>query len=246
MAGSCALPAFAGRPPPYGVRSCAVAAPRKGARLWVQRWSGRDGRALLREGGSIVRIFELSTHVKSISRGTGGSATAAAAYRACCAIESEIDGKTHDYTRKTGLEACAIILPKGAPSWAADRAKLWNGAELRERNGARGKNAGQLKRNAALAREFMFSFPVELSEAGRLQGGADDCPAPGRHARHRGRLRHPQARPGGRSAQFPLPHADDHPPPDAQRAGGKGPRMGRHQTAQRAGEGTSALSSRRP
>ena len=116
-----------------------------------------------------MRIFELSTHVKSISRGTGGSATAAAAYRACCAIESEIDGKTHDYTRKAGLEACAIILPKGAPSWAADRSKLWNGAELRERNGARGKNAGQLKRSAALAREFMFSFPVELSEAGRFK-----------------------------------------------------------------------------
>jgi MobA/MobL family len=116
-----------------------------------------------------VRIFELSTHVKSISRGTGGSATAAAAYRACCAIESELDGKTHDYTRKAGLEAGAIILPKGAPAWAADRSKLWNGAELRERNGARGKNAGQLKRSAALAREFMFSFPVELSEAGRFR-----------------------------------------------------------------------------
>ena len=119
--------------------------------------------------GFIVRIFELSTHVKSISRGAGGSATAAAAYRACCSIESELDGKTHDYTRKSGLEAGAIILPKGAPSWAADRAKLWNGVELRERNGARGKNAGQLKRNAALAREFMFSFPVELSQAGRFR-----------------------------------------------------------------------------
>ena len=116
-----------------------------------------------------MRIFELSTHVKSISRGTGGSATAAAAYRACCAIESEIDGKTHDYTRKKGLEASDIVLPKGAPSWAADRSTLWNGAEKRERNGKRGKNAGQLKRTAALAREFMFSFPVELSEAGRLK-----------------------------------------------------------------------------
>ncbi len=119
--------------------------------------------------GLAVRVFELSTHVKSISRGTGASATAAAAYRACCAIESEIDGKTHDYTRKAGLEVSAIILPKGAPDWGADRAKLWNAAELRERNGARGKNAGKLKSNAALAREFMFSFPVELSEAGRFR-----------------------------------------------------------------------------
>ena len=95
-----------------------------------------------------MRIFELSTHVKSISRGSGGSATAAAAYRACCAIESELDGKTHDYTRKAGLEANAIILPKGAPAWAADRAKLWNGAELQ---GAE-RRAGQERRAAEAQR----------------------------------------------------------------------------------------------
>ena len=120
--------------------------------------------------GFIVRIFELSTHVKSISRGTGGSATAAAAYRACCAIESEVDGKTHDYTRKKGLEASDIILPKGAPSWAADRSTLWNGAEKRERNGAR----GQERRAAESAMppwpvNSCSRFPVELSEAGRLK-----------------------------------------------------------------------------
>ena len=116
-----------------------------------------------------MRVFELSTHVKSISRGTGGSAIAAAAYRACCAIESEIDGQMHDYTRKQGREASAIVLPANAPAWAADRARLWNEAEARERNGKRGKNAGQLKQNASLAREFMFSFPAELSEAGRFK-----------------------------------------------------------------------------
>ena len=124
-----------------------------------------------------MRIFELSTHVKSISRGTGASATAAAAYRACCAIECEIDGKTHDYTRKSGLEASAIVLPErrtgmgGRPRQALERGRV----EGTERQ-ARGKNAGQLKRNAALAREFMFSFPVELSEAGRLQGARKRLP----------------------------------------------------------------------
>jgi hypothetical protein len=116
-----------------------------------------------------MRVFELSTHVKSISRGTGGSAIAAAAYRACCAIESEIDGQMHDYSRKQGRETSAIVLPEGAPEWAADRARLWNEAELRERNGKRGKNALQLKQNASLAREFMFSFPAELSQAGRFR-----------------------------------------------------------------------------
>jgi hypothetical protein len=116
-----------------------------------------------------MRVVELSTHVKSISRSAGGSAVAAAAYRACCAILSEIDGELHDYSRKGGHEASAIVLPQGAPAWAADRARLWNEAEARERNGKRGKNAGQLKQNASLAREFMFSFPAELSEAGRFR-----------------------------------------------------------------------------
>ena len=116
-----------------------------------------------------MRTFELSTHVKSISRGDGRSATAAAAYRACCEIECEREGRTHDYSRKQGLEHSEITLPDGAPAWATDRAKLWNAAELREKNGKRGKNAGAFKADAKTAREFMFSFPAELSQAGRLQ-----------------------------------------------------------------------------
>ena len=113
-----------------------------------------------------MRVFELSTHIKSISRGGGRSATAAAAYRACCAIPCEREGRVHDFSRKTGLEACAIVLPEGAPAW--DRARLWNEAELRERNGKRGPRAGLFKANAQAARELMFSFPAELSQAGRL------------------------------------------------------------------------------
>jgi len=123
----------------------------------------------------MMRVFELSTRVQSIGRGTGSdasrkprSATAAAAYRACCVIACEREGVTHDYTRKQGLEACAIVLPDGAPAWAADRAALWNAAELRERNGKRGKNAGLFKKDAKTAREFMFAFPAELSAEGRF------------------------------------------------------------------------------
>jgi MobA/MobL family len=119
--------------------------------------------------GAVMRVFELSTRVKSFSRSDGQSAIAAAAYRACCAIQSDMDGSIHDYSRKRGLEVNAIVLPAGAPQWAADRARLWNAAEDRERNGKRGLNAGKLKARASLAREFMFSFPAELSAAGRLR-----------------------------------------------------------------------------
>lgn len=114
-----------------------------------------------------MRVFELTTHLQGISRGDGRSATAAAAYRACCEIECEREGRTHDYTRKAGLEAAEIVLPNDAPAWASNRGKLWNAAELRERNkDARAKTPD--KANARPARELLFTFPAELSAAGRL------------------------------------------------------------------------------
>lgn len=128
-----------------------------------------------------MRVFELSTRFSSISRapkpaksGTPAAmtrgprtATAAAAYRACCVIACERDGKTHDYSRKRGLIHAEIILPAGAPAWADDRSKLWNAAELRERN--KDKRAKTVeKANAKTAREIMFSLPAELSAEGRL------------------------------------------------------------------------------
>lgn len=114
-----------------------------------------------------LRVFDLSTRINPISRGEGRSATAAAAYRACCVIECEREKKSHDYTRKSGLDIARIILPKGAPTWAMNRAQLWNAAEMVERNGARGKRAGEFKADAQTAREFFFAFPHELSLEGR-------------------------------------------------------------------------------
>lgn len=111
-------------------------------------------------------------HVAAVSRSEAGgnrSATAAAAYRACCVIECERTGATHDYRRKQGHEATETIVPRKTGVWAkASRGALWNAAELAEKNGKRGKNAGQFKANARTARDCMFSYPVELSEAGRL------------------------------------------------------------------------------
>lgn len=115
-----------------------------------------------------MRTFELSTRITAIGRSEGRSATSAAAYRACCTIYCDREGRTHDYHRKRGLEVSVIVVPDGAPAWATNRSKLWNAAELRERNGTRGPNAGQFKANAKVAREFMFAFPAELSKAGRL------------------------------------------------------------------------------
>lgn len=115
-----------------------------------------------------MRIVELSTRISNVSRREGRSATSAAAYRACCAIHCERENRLHDYTRKRGLEVSAIIAPEGSAAWVMDRSALWNAAEMRERNGKRGPNAGQFKADAKTAREFMFAFPAELSAAGRL------------------------------------------------------------------------------
>ena len=152
------VPAYAGR------RS--VAAP-EGVQLGEQQGAA-EGAALDDGRGALMRTFELSTRITAISRSEGRSATSAAAYRACCAIHCEREGRTHDYHRKRGLEVSSIVLPNAAPAWASSRSKLWNAAELRERNGARGPNAGQFKTDAKVAREFMFAFPTELSQAGRL------------------------------------------------------------------------------
>src|SRR4051794_11407770 len=115
-----------------------------------------------------VRVFELSTRLNVVQRSQGDSATARAAYRACCVIECQREDKIHDYSRKGGHEAGGIDLPEDAPAWAKDWAKLWNRIELSERNGKRGANAGKFRANAQTARDLMYTYPAELSKQGRL------------------------------------------------------------------------------
>ena len=66
--------------------------------------------------------------VKTVSRATGRSGPGAAAYRTASLIQCERDGTTHDYTRRSGVEASFIVAPLGA-DWAQDRAALWNAVE---------------------------------------------------------------------------------------------------------------------
>jgi hypothetical protein len=101
-----------------------------------------------------VAIYHLS--VKTVSRSAGRSATAAAAYRAGVKITDERTGEIHDYTRKGGVESADIVLPDGAPEWAADRVALWNAAEQAE-----------TRKNSTVAREFEIALPEELSPAER-------------------------------------------------------------------------------
>lgn len=101
-----------------------------------------------------MAIYHLS--VKAISRSAGRSATAAAAYRAADRIEDRRTGEVHDYTRRRGVEGAEIVLPKGAPEWAQNRAQIWNAVE-----------ASETRKNSTVAREIEVALPAELSAADR-------------------------------------------------------------------------------
>ena len=86
-----------------------------------------------------------------ISRGTGRSAVAAAAYMSCSRMLNDYDGVQHDYTRKRGLLWQQVFLPSNAPAGWSDREKLWNAVEENEKT-----------KDSRLAREFVVALPVEL------------------------------------------------------------------------------------
>ena len=96
--------------------------------------------------------------VKSVSRSAGRSATAAAAYRAADRILDERTGELWDFRRKGGVEHREILLPPEAPSWAGQRAALWNAAE-----------AAENRKNSTVAREFEIALPAELNSRERRE-----------------------------------------------------------------------------
>ena len=100
-----------------------------------------------------MAIYHLS--VKAVSRSKGQSAVASAAYRSGDALTDEREGKTHDYTRRRGVEASFIVAPAGC-EWAHDRAALWNAAEATEK-----------RKNSTVAREYELALPAELDGAAR-------------------------------------------------------------------------------
>ncbi|MDX8326112.1 Ti-type conjugative transfer relaxase TraA [Agrobacterium tumefaciens] len=104
-----------------------------------------------------MAIYHLST--KPVSRSSGRSAVASAAYRCAVLLVNQRDGLVHDFTRKEGVEHSQIVLPQGVSAgWAFDRSALWNAAEFAEK-----------RKDARVAREFEIALPHELSPEGRLK-----------------------------------------------------------------------------
>lgn len=94
--------------------------------------------------------------VKSISRGKGHSATAAAAYRAGLAITDTLTGERHDYTRRHGVIGADMLAPTGAVEWATDPHRVWDEAEQIE-----------TRKNARVGREIVLALPHELDADAR-------------------------------------------------------------------------------
>ena len=95
---------------------------------------------------------------KAISRKAGQSAVACAAYRAGDVLDDAKYGKTHDYSKKSGVMSSDIVLPFSlkALGVSVDRETLWNTAE-----------AAETRSDSRVAREWLINLPHELSEEER-------------------------------------------------------------------------------
>ncbi|RMC30106.1 Ti-type conjugative transfer relaxase TraA [Paracoccus alkanivorans] len=99
-----------------------------------------------------MAIYHLSVQV--ISRKTGRSAVAAAAYRAGARLRDNRLDREQNFSRKRGVVHSEVLLPENAPEIWQDRERLWNDVE-----------AVELRKDAQLAREVEFAIPREMSEA---------------------------------------------------------------------------------
>ena len=100
------------------------------------------------------------THIatKAISRKSGQSAVACAAYRAGDILDDAKYGKTHDYSKKAGVLSSDIVLPFSLRALGVDvnRESLWNTAE-----------AAETRSDSRVAREWLINLPYELDEYDR-------------------------------------------------------------------------------
>ena len=109
-----------------------------------------------------MAIFRLEAKVFSREK-RGRSVIAAAAYRAGTRLKDEIRDKIFDYARRTrGVVQSDILAPEGAPGWVHDPGQLWNAVE-----------AGEKRKDAQLAREFILAVPPELSADAQFQTAVD-------------------------------------------------------------------------
>jgi hypothetical protein len=112
-------------------------------------WKNKHGRKTSME---VLGMSIYHCSIKNISRSSGRSAVACAAYRSGEELEDLETGITHDYRKKTGITFAEIFLCKNAPERFQNREELWNEVEKIEKTA-----------DARLAREIEVAIPRELS-----------------------------------------------------------------------------------
>jgi hypothetical protein len=112
-------------------------------------WKNKHGRKTTME---VLGMSIYHCSIKNISRSSGRSAVACAAYRSGEELEDLETGITHDYRKKTGIAFAEIFLCKNAPERFQNREELWNEVEKIEKAA-----------DARLAREIEVAIPRELS-----------------------------------------------------------------------------------
>jgi hypothetical protein len=112
-------------------------------------WKNKHGR---KKSMEVLGMSIYHCSIKNISRSSGRSAVACAAYRSGEELEDVETGITHDYRKKTGIAFAEIFLCKNAPERFQNREELWNEVEKIEKAA-----------DARLAREIEVAIPRELS-----------------------------------------------------------------------------------
>jgi ATP-dependent exoDNAse (exonuclease V) alpha subunit len=107
-----------------------------------------------------MAIYHFSAKV--ISRATGSSALASAAYRSAARLHDQRLDRHHDFSNKAGVVHSEVMLPDGAPEHLFDREKLWNEVE-----------ATELRKDAQLAREIEFAIPREMTKEEGIELASD-------------------------------------------------------------------------
>ncbi len=102
--------------------------------------------------------------VKILSRSSGRSAVAAAAYRSRSEIKDNRQGLGFDYSNKKDLGHSEILAPESSPAWVYDRSELWNQVE-----------AGEKRKDAQLMREVEVALPRELNDKQQVELLKDFC-----------------------------------------------------------------------
>lgn len=108
-----------------------------------------------------MAIFRLQ--IRPVARGSGRTATSAAAYRAGERIRDERTGALYDHSKREDVLHKEIFLPSkldqthAETQWARDRSTLWNTVEKAERQS-----------NSRVAREYQVALPAELSAEQRV------------------------------------------------------------------------------